>query len=310
MRIQAKADLMLILVTMCWGVSYLLIDISLKDVETFTLNALRFLIAFGLAFAVAFPRLRKVNKATLKYAALLGAVLLVVYTCATYGVLYTSLSNAGFLCSLAVVITPILAFFFKKERPEKKLILVVLMALAGVALLTLNEQMKLALGDLLCLICSLAYAGHILITETAVQKEEVNAFQLGVFQLGFCGLFQFVLSFIVEKPHFPQSPKVWASVLILAVFCTGLAFIVQTVAQQYTSASHVGVIFTLEPVFAGFVAFIAVGEILTARSYLGAIILIAGLFIMEINFSKIFQKKISSGNPIEKLPEDEEIKKS
>lgn len=282
---------MLLLVTMCWGVSYLLIDISLKEVDTFNLNALRFLIAFGIAAAASFRHLKNVSRETLKYAVLLGTILVVVYIGATYGVLYTSLSNAGFLCALTVIITPILAFFFKKQKPEKKLILVVLMALTGIALLTLNEQLKPALGDILCIMCSFAYAIHLLVTETAVQKEGVNAFQLGVFQLGFCGIWHLALSFIIEKPHFPQSPKAWASVLVLAVFCTGIAFIVQTVAQKYTSASHVGVIFALEPVFAGFVAFFAVGEILLPRAYLGAVILICSLFVMEINFSKVISKK-------------------
>lgn len=62
-------------------------------------------------------------------------------------------------------------------------------------------------------------------------------------------------------------------------------------AQQYTSANHVGVIFTLEPVFAGFVAFFFAGEILLPRAYVGALLLISGCFIMEINF-KSRKKKI------------------
>lgn len=43
--------------------------------------------------------------------------------------------------------------------------------------------------------------------------------------------------------------------LDLAVFCTGTAFVAQTEAQQYTSASRAGIIFTLEPVFAAITAY-------------------------------------------------------
>lgn len=73
--------------------------------------------------------------------------------------------------------------------------------------------------------------------------------------------------------------------------CTGVAFIVQAIAQQYTSAAHVGIIFALEPVFAGIVAFIFAHEVLLPRAYFGALLMIAGLFIMEIDFTKLRIRK-------------------
>jgi drug/metabolite transporter (DMT)-like permease len=99
-------------------------------------------------------------------------------------------------------------------------------------------------------------------------------------------LFNLILSFIIETPRFPGTITSWAAVLVLSIFCTGLAFIVQSVAQQYTSASHVGVILTLEPVFAGVVAYVFAGEVLLPRAYFGAVLLVISLLIMEINFSK------------------------
>jgi drug/metabolite transporter (DMT)-like permease len=162
------------------------------------------------------------------------------------------------------------------------------MCVIGIGLLTLNNELQPALGDILCLICAVAYAFDLLITETAVAKQEVNAYQLGVFQLGFAGAGNLILSFIVEKPTLEHSPKVWAATIFLAIFCTGIAFIVQAVAQQYTSATHVGVIFTLEPVIAGVAAFAFAGEVLLPRAYVGAVILILSLFIMEINFKNKF----------------------
>lgn len=282
-----KADIMLLMVTLFWGVSYWLVDISLTEVGPFTLNALRFLIAFFIALIVAFPKLKTVNKATLKYSAIIGIALLFVYIGATFGVKYTSLSNAGFLCALTVVITPILAFFFLKQRPEKKLAVVVVMSLIGIALLSLKDDLRPALGDIFCIMAAFAYAVDLLLTEVAVGKEDVNAFQLGVFQLGFTGLFNLLIAVFAETPTLPHTPKTWTAVLFLSIFCTGLAFIVQALAQQYTSASHVGVIFSLEPVFAGIVAFFLAGEILSPRAYVGAALLVSGLFIMELDIKKL-----------------------
>lgn len=290
MKTQVKADLMLVLVTLCWGISYYLTDLCLREMESFNLNALRFLGAFAVAALVAFPKLKGVNKTTLKYAFLIGLSLVFAYTGVTFGVMYTSLSNSGFLCALTVVFTPILSFFIKKQKPEKKMLAIVIVCFVGIALMSLNEQLKPALGDIFCLMCAFAYAVDLLITEAAVAKEEVDAFQLGVFQLGFTGLFMLILSFIFEDPVLPSSSAAWGSVIFLAVFCTGIAFIVQTIAQQYTSAVHVGVIFTLEPVFAGVVAFFLAGEILLPRAYFGAFLLVAGLLLMEIDLKALAVK--------------------
>lgn len=136
-----------------------------------------------------------------------------------------------------------------------------------------------------------AYAIDLLVTEKAVSNEEVDAYQMGVFQLGVTGTLNLIMSFLVETPHFPTTAAVWGSALFLAVFCTGVAFIVQPVAQQYTTASHTGVIFALEPVFAGVVAAVFAHEILSFKSYLGAFLMVASIFIMEIDFSAIGNKK-------------------
>lgn len=285
-----KADLMLMLVTLGWGVSYLMMAICLKEIAPLTLNAYRFLIAFFVALLIAFPKLKNVNKVTLKYSAMIGGALTLVYIGATYGVMYTSLSNAGFLCALTVIITPILTFFIKKEPPSKKLVTVLLMCLTGIGLMTLNNQLKPALGDILCIMCAFAYAIDLMITDTAVHKEEVNAFQLGVYQLGFTGLYMLILALFLETPVLPSKPSIWASMLFLAIFCTGVAFIVQVVAQQYTSATHVGVIFALEPVFAAVAAYFFAGERLMPRAYIGALLMLAGIFILEVDFKRILYK--------------------
>lgn len=289
MKTQIKADLMLVLVTLCWGLSYYFMDICLAELEPLNLNAFRFLLAFIVAAILTFPKLKNVNKITLKYSLFVALSLVFVYIGATFGVKYTSLSNSGFLCALTVVFTPVLAFFIKKEKPDRKLVIVVVMCLVGIALMTLNEKFQMAIGDILCLMCAFAYAVDLLITETAVSKTEVDAFQLGVFQLGFTGVFMLALSFIFEEPSLPQSATGWGAALFLAVLCTGVAFIVQAVAQQYTTASHVGVIFTLEPVFAGIVAFVFAGEVLLPRAYAGAALMLIGLLLMETDIRAIIK---------------------
>lgn len=291
---QLRADGILILVTLCWGVSYLLMDISLTELDPFTLNAFRFLGAFAIAALVSFKKIRTVNKTTLKYSVLVGFALVFVYIGATFGVKYTSLSNSGFLCALTVIFTPILGWIFFKKIPDKKLTFVVILCFIGIALLTLGDDFSINMdhlkGDLLCLMCAVAYAVDLLLTEKAVSHEEVDAYNLGVFQLGVTGTLNLLMALLVETPQLPETGAVWSSVIFLAVFCTGVAFVLQPVAQQYTTASHVGVIFTLEPVFAAIVAYFFAGEVLSAKAYLGADLMLASILIMEIDFKALLKK--------------------
>lgn len=291
---QFQADMMLILVTLCWGISYYLMDVALSDMDPFTLNAHRFLGAFAVAALLSWKKLLNVNKTTLKYSVLVGVALVFVYIGATFGVKYTTLSNSGFLCALTVIFTPIIGFIFLRQRLSRKMLIAVLMCFVGIALLTLKDDFSINManlkGDLLCTMCGVAYAIDLLLTEKAVAHEKVDAFQLGVFQLGVTGVCNLILAFLVETPHFPTEPSIWGAVAFLSIFCTGVAFIVQPIAQQYTSASHTGVIFALEPVFAGIVAFVLVGEVLTAKAYLGAVLMVASIFVMEIDFTGLKRK--------------------
>lgn len=292
---QLKADLMLLLVTLCWGVSYYLVDVSLEDMGSFTLNANRFLIAFVVAALIAFPKLRNVSKKTLKYSVILGVLLVFVYFGATFGIQYTTLSNTSFLCGLAVVFTPLISSIVYRRMPDRKLTVVIIMSTVGIALLTLKDNFSInydnLLGDVLSTMCALVYAIDLLVTERAVSHEDVDPFQLGVLQLGVTGVLNLVLALMLEQPHLPTQPKIWGSVLFLAILCTGVAFIVQAIAQQYTSASHVCVIFSLETVFAGIVAYVFAKEVLTFKSYVGAALMVISIFVMEIDFKGLLEKR-------------------
>lgn len=291
MNKQLKADLLLLLVVACWGVSFYLIDLSLKEMGPFTLLAFRFCLAFLVVYLFFFKKVKKVNQTTLRYAMAASVFLASAYVASVYGVMYTSLTNTGFLCAMTVIFTPIFAFIFKKHKPNKKFGFVLILCTVGMGLLTLSDELTVAIGDLYCILCAITFSINLLIVETAVGKEEVDAFNLGVYLLGMVGLIMLVCAFLFETPTLPQTPEVWASALFLSILCTGVATIVQAIAQQYTTASHVGLIYTLEPVFAAIVAYLLAGEVLLLRGYIGAGMMIFSILIMEVDFKNMIQKK-------------------
>lgn len=282
MNKQRKADLLLVMVTAFWGVSYFLVDLCLSDLQPLTLNAFRFLVAFFLLALVFHKKMHNISAATWKYSLLVGVCLMLVYVCCTYGVLYTSISNAGFICALPAVTTPVLNYFFTGQKPGRRMTVCIVLCAVGLALLTLNEAFRPALGDVICMGVALFYAFDLIFTEKAVTRTDVGPLQMGILELGVVGVIMLALALVLEQPRLPSTPLFWGSALFLALFCTGFAFVVQTVQQQYTSANHVGLIFTLEPLFSAIVAYFLADEVLLPRGYVGAALMMCSLVFMEL----------------------------
>lgn len=284
---QKKADFMLLLVTLFWGASYYMIDISLRDLQPMMLNAVRFLVAFALMGAVFFNKIKSVSKETLKYACIAGVAMSGAYLCCTLGVLHTSLSNAGFLGGLSVIFTPILGLIFKKQIPTGKFAVVAILCIVGVGLLTLNGGFKPAAGDLLCICGSLSFSCNLLITETAVKNKSVDPFQMAIYELGAVAVLMSIGALIFEKPSLPQTPVTWATTLFLAIFCSGVSITIQVLAQRHTTANHVGMIYTLEPMFVALIAYCFAGEVLSVKGYTGAAIMMSAILLMEVDIKVV-----------------------
>lgn len=287
MKIQLKADLMLLMVTIFFGASILLTKVGLDYIEEYNLIALRFIIAFLLSGIVFYKHLFKIDFKTVKYAFILATILFIVYIFATFGTKYTSVSNAGFLLSLTVIFIPVLSSIFLKQIPEKKVVLGIVLTIVGIGLLTLNSELKIGNGDIFCILSALFYAVHIIVTGT--MTKHVNSITLGVVQLGFVGLFSLIFSIVMETPKLPGTVESWFTILALSIFCTAVAFIVQVIAQQYTSPTHTGLIFSLEPVISAGFAFFFVGETLTLKGYLGATLILLSVLIAELDFKSLLK---------------------
>ena len=281
---QKTADLWLALVAACWGTTYILTDRVLLEMAPMAVNAVRFLAAFAV-LAVLFRRqLRQINRVTLRYVAIIGSALCATYVCYNYGLMRTTESNASFLCAMPVLFTPILELLLFRRLPERRFWPVMVLCVVGLGLMILRDNLTVSVGDALCIVLAVFYSLDLIFTGRAVADERVNPVTLSTLVMGFVGVVTTVLSLLLEggRRRLPTSGEGWVCVLFLGVVCTGAAFAVQTLAQRRTTASHVGVIFTIEPLFASILAFFITKERLAARSYVGMALILAGLVLMEL----------------------------
>ncbi|QWU17001.1 EamA-like transporter family protein [Paenibacillus sophorae] len=289
MNTGLKANFMLLIVTIFWGSSYLFMKMGLVAVQEFNLIALRFGMAFILSGTVFHRRLIHVDFKTIKYAFWLGTILFSVFASITFGVKFTSASNAGFLVSLTVVFVPLLLAAFFRKMPENRVILGVLLALTGIGFLTLKNQFIINSGDFLCILGALIYAIYIIVTGKLTK--DVDSITLGVLQLGFAGAWGLLFSAFLEQPQLPSTTEAWVSVLELSIFCSAIGFVVQTAAQKYTTPTHTGLLFSLEPVFAVLFAFAFADERLTIKGYVGAGLVLLSVLTTQIDLKKVLKKQ-------------------
>ncbi len=286
---QVKADLALLIITIGWGSSFLLSKNALADLETFNFLGVRFMIAFFVSCSIFMKRMIKIDKKTLLLGLFMGVILYIHYALQTIGLNITTVSKSAFITGTNVVMVPIFSALLIKRLPQKSAVLGVVFAFVGMALLTLNSgELGLNFGDVLTFLCAIVFALYIILVGKYTLK--VDSISFAIIQIGVVGALSGITSFIIEKPHLPTTMGSWMNIGFLAIACTSLAFIVQSVAQQYTSPTHTALIYSGEPVFAAIFAFIVAGEVLGPKGLVGAGLILMGMLVAEIDMTKIFNK--------------------
>ena len=281
---QRQANLILATVSLAWGASYIFMKLTVDVIPPITIVALRFGIAFIVMVPIFFKKIIGVDANTLKYSAITGALLSGIFIALMFGVQSTTASTAGFLTSTTVILVPILQVFITRKLPSKKIVCGVLIVSAGLALLLIGDDFNIASGALLCLVAALLYAIHIIVTNRFVR--EVDPLQLGIYQLGFATLFATIGAFLFETPVLPASAIHWFAILGLAIVCSAYGFVMQPIAQKYTTPENAGFLFSLEPIFSAILAFVFLHEIMGLQGYFGAMLILAGVLVANATSKK------------------------
>lgn len=280
MNKQLQANFLIVLVALFWGSTYFLTKMAVEELEPFNLTALRFGTAFIITALFFFKRIRNADRTVIKYSIILGVLAVIAVLSMTFGVQYTTASNAGFLISLSVVMIPLISVVVLKKKIKAKLLLSVVLATIGIVCLTLNEQLTINKGDILCILCATSFAVQVLIMERIPKTADSVA--IGALQLGITAVVNFIFSFFLENFTVPRDLKVWGVIVILGVFCTAFCYIIQIYALKNTSAIQAGIILSLESVFSAIFAYIFLGELLSKQGYIGAILLFISVILAGI----------------------------
>jgi drug/metabolite transporter (DMT)-like permease len=297
---HATVALWLVLTTLLWGGSFVFNKIGFREIPPVPFMVLRFSIATTIMFVLCLPRISGLNLDIVKRGCLIGVALGVANLTFVIGVSGTSVSRAGFLNNLFVLIIPLLCLVFWRTRIDRLSILGIVLATLGIIQLAQGGAAGFSRGDIYSTVCALFIATHIILVSRTMGEADVYLITLAQFAtVTVVGGSAWLLA--APQP-FTIGPVSSAALLYCAVFPTVVCFTIQNTFQRFTTPTQAGLIYTLDPVWSMMGGYLILGERLSGREWAGCALIFGGvalpLFIRRYLETRL-QRTYRPGNNLE-----------
>ncbi|MEN8233547.1 MAG: DMT family transporter [Actinomycetota bacterium] len=273
MNHRTRASIGLTGAAFLFGATFVVIKEAVEVLPPLAFVGWRFLLGAAALFIFARPRGTQVwidGTAA-------GVLLWAGYVTQTMGLAGTSASNSGLITGLYVVFTPLLAATVRRQRPAIATVGGATLSVVGLGLLTITAGFHLNSGDVLTVVCAVAFAAHIVLLSYLAPRHAVVPFT--AVQLLVVAVLSLLASAIFEGFPLP-SVSVLPALIGTGVVVSGGAFMMQVAAQRVLGPSRTAIILSAEPVFAAATAAIVLGERLSARGWLGAALIMIGVYVV------------------------------
>jgi drug/metabolite transporter (DMT)-like permease len=282
---RLQANLLLLLAALFWGGGNVAQKTVLEDLGPLTTVGLRCLIGALVILPIALrgrndsPAFSKSDWQQMVLSVGLFALAIGSQQAAYAG---TSVTNASFLITTTIVMTPFTAWVLYRERPSAILWPASALTLFGVFLLGGGALSSVNWGDLACLVSAAFYSAWIVVLGRLVARTR---------RPGLITLAQFILAGALclaagvasEPVTHAAFERAAPELLILGIFSTGLAYVFQAVAQQHTPASVAAIIMSAESAFGALGGAWLLGEQLGLVAGIGAGLIMTAVLVVQIN---------------------------
>ncbi len=286
------ANLLLLLAGAVWGMGFIAQETAMEDMGPFLFTALRFLLAglvvLPLAIREQLAADTPFSLGDLKIYIPLGSVFFLALVLQQIGLITTTVTNAGFLTALYVILVPLLLLGVWREKQSRAIWPAAMLALGGIYLLSGGELSALVSGDWLVILGALFGAIHVIFVGR-LGKANGKPFTLASMQFLVCGGLGLGSYFAAPLIGMGEGAFSWDAViatlpeiLYAGIFSGALAFSLMAIAQQYADTSAAAILLSTESLFAALFAALLLGERLASIAYLGCGLIFAALLLIEL----------------------------
>lgn len=285
------AKLFIVLATIIWGTSFVIMKNTLDSVPVMPLLAFRFLIAAAILAAVFYKSWKSLDRRYFLYGGIMGLLLLIAYITQTYGLADTTPGKNAFLTASYCIIVPFLNWIVSKKRPDRYNVFAAILCISGIGLVSLSSDLTVTRGDALTLLSGFFFAAHIIAVNRFAKGRDI--FLLTVLQFATAGAVSLLLA-IITRSWPSQLPRgAAAELLYLAIACTAGALLFQNIGQKYTEPAAASVLLSLEAPFGVFFSILFYNERPNARMLIGFALIFLAVLWSETKFE--FLRKRPAG---------------
>ncbi|MBR1471084.1 MAG: DMT family transporter [Lachnospiraceae bacterium] len=284
-------------VMLCWASAYVFIKGLPEELTDFGYLALMNGIAALILVLLFLPRLAKLTKQTLIHSIVLGLLMTLVLLFEKEGIDRLAPASASVLTSLDIVIVPVVMMFLLK-MPTRSQIIAIVLILTGV-LITNGvdpDEFPVAgtlfmLGDCICM------SFYNVVSNRYTQEDD--PILLAVVQLVVMAIVSMVI-WNLESPGqifmLEYDRSFLSSLFVLAIFTKAFAYIMLMFGEKYGDPVDVVLIFALEPVITLILSvfipesFGGVEEDFSLRALVGAVVIVIGSMIGNLDWKEVFRR--------------------
>lgn len=282
---RLRANTLLLITGAIWGMGFVAQSTAMQAIGPFLFIGLRFSVATlamaPLALREARVTGRRLSPRDWRIFAGIGATLFAGMASQQAGLLTTTVTNAGFLTGLYLVLVPIFGVALFRDWPHWVVWPSAFAALGGVFLLSGGALMRLTSGDWLTILCAGFWALQILFINRFANSTG-RPVTLAVAQFAVTAVLALAIALPFERIDLSAIRLALPEILFAGVFAGGVAYTLQTVGQRHTTAANAAIIMSSEALFAALFGALLLGERLNALAAAGCALIFAAMLAVEL----------------------------
>lgn len=282
---QFKGSLSIILATIIWGSTFVAQSVGVDYVGPFTFLSIRCFLAVAMLLMVLFVRNRKefvkiVTDPRLWKAGIpCGIALFAATALQQIGLIYTTAGKGGFITTMYIIIVPILGLFLK-QKPPKMVGISVVIAAVGLYLISGAGFTAINIGDVLMLLCAVAFAVQILIMDRVAG--ELNSMALNMSQALVCAVSAGICALCFDTTTWQGILDCWFPLCWAGIMSMGIAYTLQIVGQKSIEPTTASLLMSFESVFAAISGWLLLSESFTLTEGIGCVLVFAAIMLTQI----------------------------
>lgn len=272
--------------TVIWGSAFIAQSVGMDKIGPFTFQAVRCFLAVVFLFPASalFSRGKPFWKswadpALWRSGVICGLALFAASSLQQIGLVYTDAGKAGFLTAMYIVFVPFLGLFLGR-KPGRNALLSLIPAIVGLYLLSCTSVSGINKGDVLLLLCAVAFSVQILLIDRHCAG--LDGLKLNCIQALVAAVLSVPWALLTETVDASRIASCWLPLGYAGVLSMGVAYTLQIVGQKGVAPSAAALLMSLESVFAALFGWLLLHETMTRAEVLGCVLVFAAVVISQL----------------------------